>query len=158
MKNIFFVLLIGFSLNLKAQNIFPIKLDNCKTEKFCLDCGDIKASYDEEEFLKLQDRLNGSLNLQGIKGTIKFQVLVDSKGRACVLSHSDQSSNPITLKIIEELNKFKKWTPAVTNNQKEEKSSINLVYTIKDNKILVQLERVDMSAFKKSFDKPRSSE
>jgi hypothetical protein len=98
------------------------------------------------------------LNLKGIKGAVKFQVLVDAKGRACVLSHTDQSNNPITLKIIEELNKFKKWTPAVTNGKKEEKSSIDLIFVINDSKISGRIERVDMNAFKKSFDNPRSPE
>ena len=115
MKKTIFIFLTGLAFHVNAQNIFPVKLDNCKTERFCLDCGDTKASYDEQEFSKLQDRLNKELNLQGIKGSVKFQVLVDSKGRSCVLSHTDQSNNPISLKIIEELNKFKKWVPAVTN-------------------------------------------
>lgn len=148
----------ALSLNLNAQNIFPVKLDNCKTDKFCLDCGDVKAGYNEQEFLKLQNILQESLNLKGIKGAVKFQVLVDSKGKACVLSHTDQSNNPITLQIIEELNKFKKWTPAITSGKKEEKSSINIVFTINDNKIEGKIERVDMKAFNKSFDKPNSPE
>jgi hypothetical protein len=62
------------------------------------------------------------------------------------------------LKIIEELNKFKKWTPAVTNGKKEEKSSIDLIFVINDSKISGRIERVDMNAFKKSFDNPRSPE
>jgi len=158
MKKSIFLFLMAFTLNLNAQNLFSIKLDNCKTESFCLDCGDTKAGYDEKEFAKLQAKLNKELNLQGIKGAVKFQVLVDSKGRACVLSHTDQSNSPISLKIIKELNKFKKWTPAITNGEKEEKSSINLIFVIKDNKISGQIERVDMTAFKKAFDKPNSPE
>lgn len=148
----------AFTLNLNAQNLFPVKLDNCKTERFCLDCGDTKAGYNEKEFLNLQDKLNKELNLQGIKGAVKFQVLVDATGNACILSHTDQSNNPITLKIIEELNKFKKWTPAITNGKKEEKSSINLIFAISDNKISGQIERVNMNTFKKSFDNPKSPE
>lgn len=158
MKQTIFIFLTAFSLNLNAQNLFPIKLDNCKTERFCLDCGDTKAGYDENEFSKLQDKLSKELNLQGIKGVVKFQALVDAKGRACVLSHTDQSNNPITLKIIEKLNKFKKWTPAVTNGKKEEKSSINLIFVINDGEISGQIERVDMDAFKKSFDNPNNPE
>lgn len=158
MKKTIFILLTVLSFNLTAQNLFPVKLDNCKADKFCLDCGDIKAGYDELEFQKLEERLNKSLNLQGIAGSIKFQVLVNSKGRACVLSHTDESKNPITLKIIEELNKFKKWTPASTNNEKNDKTSINLVFIIKDNKISGQIERVDINAFKKSFDRPQKPE
>ena len=153
-----FIFLTAFTLNLNAQNLFPVKLENCKTERFCLDCGDTKAGYDEKEFSKLQDKLNKELNLQGINGTVKFQVLVNAKGRACVLSHTDQSNNPITLKIIEELNKFKKWTPATTNGKKEEKSSINLIFVISNNKISGQIERVDISTFEKSFDRPDDPE
>lgn len=158
MRKTLFILFAGLTIQANAQNLFPVKLENCKTEKFCLDCGDTKAGYDQNEFTKLQDKLNKELNLKGIKGAVKFQVLVDSKGRACVLSHTDQSNNPISLKIIDELNKFKKWSPAITNGKTEEKSSINLIFSISDNKISGQIERVDMKAFNKSFDKPNSPE
>jgi hypothetical protein len=158
MRKTIFIFLIGLTFQVNAQNLFPIKLDNCKTEKFCLDCGDTKAGYDEQEFLKLQDKLNKELNLQGIKGSVKFQVLVDSKGRACVLSHTDKSSNPISLKVVEELNKFKKWIPAITAGKKEDKSSINMIFTISENKIIGKVERVDMASFKKSFDNAKSPE
>lgn len=158
MRKTLFILLTSFTFQANAQNLFPVKLDNCITERFCLDCGDTKAGYDEQEFSKLLDNLNKQLNLQGIKGAVKLQVLVDSTGRACVLSHTDQSNHPISLKIIEELNKFKNWTPAIKNGNKEEKSSINLVFAISNNRISAQVERVDMNAFKKSFDKPNSPE
>ncbi|MBA9075235.1 sugar lactone lactonase YvrE [Flavobacterium gossypii] len=158
MRKIVFIFFAGLTFQVNAQNLFPVKLDNCKTEKFCLDCGDTKAGYDEQEFAKLQDKLNKELKLEGIKGAAKFQVLVDSKGRACVLSHTDQSKNSISSKIIEELNKFKKWTPAITAGKKEEKSSINLIFTVNENKIIGKIERVDMTSFKKSFDNPKSPE
>lgn len=158
MRKVLSILFVGLTLQANAQYLFPVKLENCETEKFCLDCGDTKAGYDENEFANLQVKLNKELNLQGIKGAVKFQVLVDAKGQACVLSHTDQSKNPISLKIIEELNKFNKWTPAITSGKTEEKSSINLIFTISDNKISGQIERVDMKAFNKSFDKPNSPE
>lgn len=158
MRKTFFILFTCLSLQVGAQNLFPVKLENCKSDRFCLDCGDIKASYDEVAFNELLEKLNKELNLQGIKGAVKFQVLVDAKGRACVLSHTDKSNHPISMKIIEELNQFKKWNPAITGEKKEEKSSINLIFVIGDNKISGKIERVDMSAFKKSFDKPNSPE
>jgi ligand-binding sensor domain-containing protein len=157
-KNTILILLTVFSLSLNAQNIFPVKLDNCKTDKFCLDCGDVKAGYEEQEFLKLQTKLQESLNLTGVKGAVKFQVLIDSKGEACVLSHTDQSKNPISLKIIEELDNFKKWTPAITAGKKEEKTSITLIFSINENKITGKIERVDITSFKRSFDKATSPE
>ena len=158
MRKTIFIFLLGLTFQVNAQNLFPVKLDNCKTDKFCLDCGDTKAGYDEQEFLKLQDKLNKELNLKGIKGAVKFQVLVDSKGRACVLSHTDQSNNPISLKVVEELNKFKKWSPAITAGKKEEKSSINMIFSINEKKIIGKVERVDMTSFKKSFDNAKGPE
>jgi streptogramin lyase len=156
--NIFSFLFASLTISANAQNLFPVKLENCNAKRFCLDCGDIKAGVDQSEFTKLLVKLNKELNLNGIRGSVKFQVLVDSEGRACVLSHTDQTNHPITLKIIEELNKFKKWTPAITSGKPEEKSSINLIFSIDNNKISGQVERVDMQAFNKSFDKPRSPE
>ncbi|WP_313182524.1 ligand-binding sensor domain-containing protein [Sphingobacterium siyangense] len=158
MRKTLFILFAGLAIQANAQNLFPVKLENCKAEKFCLDCGDIKAGYEQNEFTKLQDKLNKELNLQGIKGAVKFQVLVDATGHACVLSHTDQSNNPISLKIIEELNKFDKWTPAITGGKAVEKSSINLIFAINNNKISGQIERIDMKIFNKSFDTPSSPE
>ncbi len=158
MKRTIFIILLGLTIQINAQNLFPMKLDDCKIEKFCLDCGETKAGYDEQAFLKLQNNLNKKLSLDGIKGIVRFQVLVNSNGRACVLSHTDKSNNPISLKIIEELNKFKEWTPAIDEGKKVDKSSINLIFTIGDNKIYGKVERVDMSSFKKSFDNPRNPE
>lgn len=158
MKRSLLVFLIASALNVNAQNIFQVRVDNCKTHRFCLDCGETKAGYNEEDFSRLLESLNKSFNLQGMSGTVKFQVLVGPKGRACVLSHTDESNNPITLKIISELNKFKHWTAAVSKGKKEEKSSINLVFTIQNNQLSGQIERVDMAAFKKSFDRPKNPE
>ncbi|QEE48777.1 hypothetical protein FUA48_04060 [Flavobacterium alkalisoli] len=153
-KTLILIASIAFSINLSAQNLFPVKLENCKTDSFCLDCGDIKAGYDENEFSKMLSTLNKSLNLKGIKGAVKFQVLIDKKGRGCVLSHTDNSKSFISQKIIDELNKFNKWIPAETDGEKIEKTSVNFIFKIENNKLTGEIERVDMDAFMKSFDKP----
>ena len=140
MRRTIFIFLASLATTAHGQNLFPVKLDNCKTDRFCLDCGDTKAGFAQQDFSELLDKLNKELNVEGIKGVVKFQVLVDKKGRACVLSHTDQSNNPITLKIIDELNRFKKWTPAITGGKEEDKSSINLSFSIADNKISGQIE------------------
>lgn len=153
-----------FSLNVHAQNLFPVKLDNCNTDRFCLDCGDVKASYDALDFAELQEKLNKSLKLTGIAGTVKFQVLIDSNGRGCVLSHTDGSNHPITQQIIKHLNKFNKWIPAVTANKKEAKTSVNLVFSVNESMVFSRkvyqlsgkIERIDIPAFTKSFDRPLS--
>ena len=63
LKKTIIILLTAFSFNMYAQNLFPVKLNNCKTAKFCLDCGDVKAGYIEKDFKELEDELNKSLNL-----------------------------------------------------------------------------------------------
>ena len=160
MKKINIIYFVAFfTINIStAQNLFPTKLENCKTEKFCLDCGDEKASYKIDKFEKLLVRLNNSLNLKGIKGSLKIQVLVDSNGKGCVLSHTDKSNNIISQKIIEELNNFNNWIPAKTGKKKEEKVSLTLLFIVKDDILTGKIERVDIDAFKMSFDKPTSPE
>jgi ligand-binding sensor domain-containing protein len=157
-KTIFILIITLTHLGVSTQNLFPVKLDKCPADNFCLDCGDIKAGYDESEFKKLQKKLNRRLELQGIKGgVVRFQMLVDSSGKACVLSHTDLSKDPITTIIIKELNNFKKWTPSITAGKKEI-SSINLIFRINDNKITGQVERVDPAAFFKAMDVPQNPE
>src|SRR6185295_12990892 len=104
----FFLTLLAFSIsNLSnAQNIYPKKLDNCVTDRFCLDCGDIKANVNKDKFEKLITNLNSANNLKGIKGRVMFQILVDSTGKGCVLSHTDVSDNIITKNIVIALNGF----------------------------------------------------
>ncbi|BAU53197.1 hypothetical protein [Mucilaginibacter gotjawali] len=58
MKITFLLALMGITFSLKAQNIFPYKLDNCITNVFCLDCGDEKADVKPEAFKVLIDNLN----------------------------------------------------------------------------------------------------
>lgn len=158
MKPALITLLSILALTASAQNLFPVKLDRCKPDRFCLDCGNIKAGYDTAQFLMLVDKLNKDLQLQGIQGAVKFQVLIDSKGRACVLSHTDQSNSRISSKIVDALTSFKHWTPAVSGGTNEERTSINLLFSIRNNRLSGQIERVDMNVFKKSFDKPRNPE
>jgi TonB family protein len=134
-KSIFLLILAGLSFTVQAQNLFPVKLDECSTDRFCLDCGDVKASYDKAKFAELEEKLNKSLKVAGIKGNVKFQVIIDSTGRGCVLSHGDPSNHPITQKIIKQLNAFKGWVPAVTANKREARTSINLIFSVQEQVI-----------------------
>jgi Two component regulator propeller len=151
-------LTIYITTQLNAQNLYPKKLDNCITSVFCLDCGDIKANVDKEKFDKLITNLNSTNNLKGIKGRVIFQVLVDSTGKGCVLSHTDVSDNIISRNIVTSLNSFDGFLPAKTKEKNEERTSFNMSFEIKDEKINAKVDRVDINAFKKSFDKPNSPE
>lgn len=152
MKNTIKILLLAaFAQPVFGQNLFPVKLDNCNTSSFCLDCGDIKGGFEENQFQEMLDKVESKINLKGVSGSVYFQVLVDAKGKGCVLSHTDQSNSYITKTLIQNLNKFKYWTPATTDGITEDKTSINLIVTIKDNNLSGLIERVSIPAFKESL-------
>jgi hypothetical protein len=146
--------IVIFSHKLKAQNIFPYKLNNCITESFCLDCGDEKGSVNSEQFAKLIDNLNRTYDYSKASGKVLMQVLVDSVGSGCILSHTDQSNSKIIQNIVARLNDFKGWIPAKENGKVVGRTSFNLSVQIKDGLLLSKIERVDQKAFLKSFDKP----
>jgi len=127
-----------------AQNIFLQKVEGCNTSMFCLDCGTPKAGYDSLEFAAISENINRDFKLNG-NGAIMFQVLVDSVGMGCVLSHTDVSENKITKVLIGYLNACK-WTPAVTKS-KPTRSSINVLFIIANGKISGKIQRVDQKAF-----------
>lgn len=150
-------LIIGFcllagSLKLSAQNIFPQKVEGCITSRFCLDCGDPKANYDSAAFAEIPKKISNTYNIANARGMIMFQVLVDSVGNGCVLSHTDASNNRITLDIIKYLNACK-WTPAV-ENKKTLKSSINVRFTFADGAIKAGIERIDNVAMNENMKNP----
>lgn len=152
------ILTLLISTFLNAQNLYPKKIDNCITSVFCLDCGDVKTNVDKDKFKQLLTDLNSTNNLSGIKGKVKFQILVDSTGKGCVLSHTDVSDNIISRNIVAALNSFDGFFPAKTNDKIEERSSFDISFEIKDGTMTAKVDRVDMDAFKKSFDKPNSPE
>ncbi|HEX7906386.1 MAG TPA: two-component regulator propeller domain-containing protein [Chitinophagaceae bacterium] len=127
--------------NLPAQNVFPQKVEGCNPDQFCLDCGDPKANYDADVFKTLSDKLNSTYNFKGGKGKVGFQILVDSLGKGCVLSHTDASNNKLTKDIIALLNDCK-WIPAKEGN-KAVSSSINVFFEISNDLLVGKIRRVD---------------
>lgn len=151
-------LLLIATARASAQNLFPKKLDNCNTEHFCLDCGDVKAGVDTVKLAQLVQSLVAANNLRGVNGKLLFQILVDANGRGCVLSHTDVSDNVISRNIVAALNRFDGFRPATTQGKKEERTSFNMSFEIGNGAISARVERVDADAFRKSFDKPNMPE
>jgi Two component regulator propeller len=159
MKKIALVLtIVSIAYNLKAQNIFPYKLNNCITESFCLDCGDEKGNVNPDEFAKLIETLNKTNNYSGLSGKIMFQVLVDSLGNGCILSHTDNANHKITQNIVSHFNEFKGWIPAKENGRPVGRTSFNLSIEIKNGVLSSKIERVDQKVFMKSFDRASDPE
>lgn len=153
-KTIFFLLTIFLFQDLAAQNLYPVKLDNCITEVFCLDCGDEQADVDGELFDELLQLMNKKINTTGVSGKVVFQVLVDSVGNGCVLSHTDVSNSYITRKMINFLNDFRGFIPAKTRGKIETRTSFDLSFQISRGKIKGSVERVDIKAFEHAMSKP----
>ena len=126
----FITLFLFFSANVFGQNVFPQKINECHLSEFCLDCGDIKANYDTAAFLKVLDYINYSYHFDGSKGQIGFQVLIDSFGKGCVISHTDKTNNNVTKDLVRYLNACK-WKPAIEKN-KAVNASINIFFIISD--------------------------
>ena len=137
-------LAFAFSTTLWSQNIFKVKVEGCNVSRFCLDCGSPKASYDETEFKKILAAVNSKYKFKGLHGKIYFQVLVDSAGIPCVLSHSDETKSNFTLELIQYLNQCH-WVAAIDGG-KQVSASENVVFTIEDGHLTGSLEKIDPPA------------
>lgn len=152
------LLILCFTIGIHSQNLFPVLVKNCTPDLFCLDCGEIKANFDESKMDVLVENLIKKNNINGIEGTVMFQILIDSTGKGCVLSHSDGSKSQITKSIISALNNFDGFIPPKTKDKIEVRTSINMSFKIKNGKIIPKIDRIDMEEFKKSFDRPQNPE
>lgn len=141
------ILLFCFPRFLRAQNLFLKKIDICSTESYCMDCGDPKATCGQFALDYISSLLNHKYIFKdNASGTLSFQVLVDSTGFSCVLSHSDTSTNQLTIDLIRYLN-GSIWRPAVENG-KRVNSSVNVVFNISKGKLSGHMQRLDLSELK----------
>ena len=139
-----------------GQNLYPVKVEGCAVSTFCLDCGDPKATYDEESFSEVIKAMNTKYNLKGASGQIALQVLIDSSGNGCVLSHDDASKNALTLDLIQYLDHCK-WKTAIDEN-KPVASSINIIFKLSNDQLSGEIQRVDMDAFNDNMSNPGTPE
>jgi hypothetical protein len=135
----FFTLFL--STNLFAQIIFPEKVNACNATSYCMDCGTPKANCDPYTLEYISYMVNRKYNFKGGYGSISFQVYVDSLGFSCVLSHNDVTNNQLTWDIIRYLNGCM-WKPAIEGG-KRVNSSVNVIFTIANNRIDGQMKRMD---------------
>ncbi len=140
-----FGVIVTSSLIAHAQHLFPQKLEGCNTQMFCLDCGEPQARYDTASFNQIAEKINRNYNLKGASGAVIFQVLVDSVGHGCTLSYTDVSKSRLSQDIISGLNACK-WLPAIDEG-KPTTSSINVLFTLANDRIVGSIQRVDNKEF-----------
>ena len=131
---------------LSAQNLFLQKVEACNTSNYCMDCGDPKATCDQVILDNICEKIFLKYILGTFKGSVTFQVLVDSTGFGCVLSHTDITNSPPTADMIRYLNGFL-WRPAKVNG-KAVTSSVNVIFRIADGRISSQIQRMDLTELK----------
>ncbi|WP_172623204.1 ligand-binding sensor domain-containing protein [Flavisolibacter ginsenosidimutans] len=151
-------LLLSLSLfsKAKAQNVFPQKVEGCNTSQFCLDCGEVQATYDADAFKDISNKINAKYNFKNGKGSVAFQVLVDSFGKGCVISHTDAMNSQISKDLIVLLNGCK-WLPAKDAN-KATSSSINVVFEVSNGQLAGYIQRVDTKAMSENMSNPGTPE
>lgn len=136
------LMLILISQNAYGQHLFAKKYENCNTDKFCLDCGDTKVGIDSAKFSKMIADLNHRVYVNNLQGNVYAQVLVDSAGNGCVLSHSETKGLTVSEKMVWALNDFKGWKPAISDGKPEHKVSILFQFIISNGKISGHLVRM----------------
>jgi hypothetical protein len=131
---------------LLAQNLFLQKVEACNTSNYCVDCGDPKATCDQVTLDNICEKIFRRYSLGTFKGSITFQVLIDSTGFGCVLSHTDVTNSPPTADMIRYLNGIL-WRPAKVNG-KIVTSSVNVIFRIAYGRIYSQIQRMDLTELK----------
>ncbi len=148
--------IVFFCINTIAfgQHLFTKKYDNCNIGFFCWDCGDQKVQVDSVKFDAMIKDLNHRVYVNNLKGSVLVQMLIDSAGKGCVLSHSETKGLTFSEKMVWALNDFTGWKPAITNSKPEPKVSIIIQFLIDNGKIsgrLVRITKEMKEAIEKKF-------
>ncbi len=150
-----FIILFCISNVCSGQNIFAVHNEHCKAGKFCMDCGTVKAGVDKKKFRHLIRKLNKENYLPDMSGTIRMQVLIDSLGSGCVLSHTDMQQWPITIEIVNSLNAFDGYIVAEESGIKESLTSIELKFTLYNGVISGNVKRFNTEEFEAWIAQPK---
>ncbi len=136
-----------------SQNLFPVMISDCHLSSLCMDCGDLKVNVKQEDFTKLLERVSASSHASAVTGKIFFQVVVDSAGKACVISHTDKLNTPLTKDLIRELRDFKAWQPAMIGG-KFQTTSIVVQFEMQSGKLEGSVQRKSTEELIKTVNRP----
>lgn len=88
-KQFVFVLLVSISYLGFGQHVYPTKFDDCNVSGFFLEGKEVNVEYDNEKLLNELIKTIDTKTLGKIKGSISFQVVVDTLGNHCCISLKD---------------------------------------------------------------------
>lgn len=120
---------------LKAQHLYPEHY-SFKGSRFCLDCGDPKAMPPDDICTRLLKAFNKKA-IKNIEGDIYVQVLIDSEGKAQLVSADNQSNvTSKKLRLQKAINSIK-WSPAVYDD-KDNNQSVQLLLAFHNGAIAIR--------------------
>ncbi|HEX2617581.1 MAG TPA: hypothetical protein VHL57_08565 [Flavobacteriales bacterium] len=106
------LLVLAFYLTLpgNAQNVFPEVFKGCVTDHFALESDTATAKQDAIAFVALLKQELGDKTIAGLRGTLKFQIIVDLDGSSCLLSVENLTGRKTSkLKLKEFVDNKVKW-------------------------------------------------
>ncbi|PKO99296.1 MAG: hypothetical protein CVU03_02380 [Bacteroidetes bacterium HGW-Bacteroidetes-2] len=141
MKNkVLIYILLAFSLNTFAQDIFEKKFENCDTEKFVMESNTISVKQ-KTDFVNILATNFDKKTVKEIRGLLSLQVIVNEEGGSCLLSIDNETNirtEDLNLKMIID-NEVKWYKP-------KEKTSVILAIKFYGNE--VELKRIGLSSEK----------
>jgi len=75
-----------------SQNLFDIKFDGCKTDQFVFEKDERTALIGDSVLVAELTRGFDTSIKKEIRGTVSLQILVNKKGKACLLSAKNESN------------------------------------------------------------------
>lgn len=143
MNRFFYTLVLVFITKLSfGQNLYLEKFDNCKLSRFCIDCGDTKAIPPQNLIQELISNFDSN-SFKKIKGQLEIQVLIDSTGKPCILSATNQTNiKSNKLKLQYSVNNSSLWKPAISQN-KITQSSVSLLLNFENGNLSINRKKFD---------------
>ena len=135
MKKIVLLCLTLFlaSASLQAQYVYPERFeDNCYLDEFEYESTEIIAKLDESVLIETITQGWSEKMIKGAEGNLGMQILVDERGRSCLVSvRNDTNLKLKKLNLIENVGQLK-W------NRLSEKISAIVVFVFEEGEIQVK--------------------
>ncbi|OEJ99939.1 hypothetical protein [Roseivirga misakiensis] len=113
MRYLFIVIFLslGFTSQLSAQHVYPIKFDDCYLDQFKFETDLIRVKVDQKELI---DKITAGWTSKMINkavGDLGLQILVDKRGNSCLVSvRNDTNMNLKKMNLSKNINSKLKWT------------------------------------------------
>ena len=130
-----FCLLFAFLFlgNLHAQHVYPEKFDHCYLDEFKYEETSIIAQIDYEDLKKVVTEGWDSKMLKGAEGNLGLQILVDRRGKSCLMSvRNDTNLKMKKMNLEDNINNHLQW------KSQSEKISVIMVLNFEKGEISIK--------------------